>query len=603
MLANAMIAAFFGGMLSFIMQKSGVAQNMIKQGAELIGDNPLGVAFFSMMLVALVFTTIGGLGAIIMVAIVVLPMLGTVGVPPMVAGGILLFGISMGGVMNAQNWVLYVDVLGLPEKQVRNFALVMFLLMGWMGLLFITLELIRARALVAIHRALMILAVSGGVVAILVFAIATAGGRGEAPLPFFEKTFADRWSVPAEDRAEVSFDEDGIVFEIEVPAGEADAIESVRLLDAEPVANWKNAEAVAQLLPIDSERYASFAFFARSEFPATLHVRLMGTETGEELLHVEKPLEEDKITKVVIPAADLAGIDPADAGQVRLSLTDVRPPQTIEEESNGRSPMLRLMQARYELVETTPLFLTALRIIFAIGIVLVLGAIFLDVMSRVKYWRKQIVAVKWYAYLIPVFPLVLILVYGVPILAAFFIGFAFAVFATLRPGSISMTVQSMIQGASSVLPAVLLMVGIGILVRSVLGPAGYSAAHDGEAWPVIASMQPILKAIIPTTPVLYALVFGIAAPLALYRGPLNIWGLGFGVAALLLQAGDLPIAAIMAMLLSVGQVQGICDPTNTHNVWIANELRVDVQGLMIKTLPYVWGMVFVALGIAAFKYF
>jgi hypothetical protein len=54
----------------------------------------------------------------------------------------------------------------------------------------------------------------------------------------------------------------------------------------------------------------------------------------------------------------------------------------------------------------------------------------------------------------------------------------------------------------------------------------------------------------------------------------------------------------MAMLLAVGQVQGICDPTNTANVWIANQQGVDVQAIMWRTLPFVWVAVFVALTIA-----
>jgi hypothetical protein len=160
----------------------------------------------------------------------------------------------------------------------------------------------------------------------------------------------------------------------------------------------------------------------------------------------------------------------------------------------------------------------------------------------------------------------------------------------------------MIQGSATVLPAAMLMIGIGIMLNAVLGPSGWSGLHGGEQWPVSAALEPIFKRIIPETPLGYVLLFGLLAPLALYRGPLNIWGLGFGVATILKAAG-LPMAAIMAMLMTVGQVQGVCDPTNTHNVWLANELRVDVQALMWKTLPYIWGMVFVGLAIAAFRVF
>jgi len=45
---------------------------------------------------------------------------------------------------------------------------------------------------------------------------------------------------------------------------------------------------------------------------------------------------------------------------------------------------------------------------------------------------------------------------------------------------------------------------------------------------------------------------------------------------------------VMAAFFSVGLIQGVCDPTNTHNVWIANHLGVDVQQVLRRTLPYVW---------------
>ncbi|MEM8713595.1 MAG: citrate transporter, partial [Planctomycetota bacterium] len=71
---------------------------------------------------------------------------------------------------------------------------------------------------------------------------------------------------------------------------------------------------------------------------------------------------------------------------------------------------------------------------------------------------------------------------------------------------------------------------------------------------------------------------------------------------ILMGAGALPAAAIMAMLLSVGQIQGICDPTNTANVWIAHHQGVDVNALLLRTLPFVWGSVFVGLFLAASWY-
>ena len=126
MLHKAMIVTFFGGALSFVMQRSGVAENLVKQGAELVGADPLAVGVFGLLLVALLFTSLTGLGAVIMVSMIVLPMLATVGLSPAAGAGIVLFGMSLGGVVNPANWVLYVDTLGVPTAEVQRYALVLF---------------------------------------------------------------------------------------------------------------------------------------------------------------------------------------------------------------------------------------------------------------------------------------------------------------------------------------------------------------------------------------------------------------------------------------------------------------------------------------------
>jgi len=493
MLVNAMIAAIFGGMISFIMQKSGVAENMVKQGAELIGDNPLAVGFFSMLLVAAIFTTVGGLGAIIMVAIVVLPMLATVGTPPAVAGAILLIGLSMGGVLNPQNWALYVSALDRTPREVREYALIVFVLMAWMGLIFVVVELTRARVVAKVSQSI-VWGTTGSAVAVLLLTALFFFGPGE------------RTNNDTAEENDVA-----VVVENGAESPEADEL----------------ADGMAE----------------------------------------GSALEE---------VADEA-----------LALVD-------DEEAE---PMGAEMARAYAML--------ALQAMIGLGFALIMITILADLLGRVKHWRKQVVRIKWYAYLIPAVPLVLIMVYDMAINAALLFGFVYAVLATLRPGSTSLTVQSMIQGATAVLPAVLLMIGIGILLRSILGPAGWASSVEEGAWPVIEAMAPVFDRVtaLAQNGWSYVLLFGICAPLALYRGPLNTWGLGFGVATLLMASGLIPAAAIMAMLLTVGQVQSVSDPTNTHNVWIANEVRADVNALMIKTIPYVWGMVFVGLGIAALKYF
>ena len=151
MLHKAMIVTFFGGALSFVMQRSGVAESLVKQGAELVGADPLAVGIFSLLLVALLFSSLTGLGAVIMVSMIVLPMLATVGLSPAAGAGIVLFGMSLGGVLNPANWVLYVDTLGVPTEEVKRFALVLFVVVTLAGATMIMVELLVGR-LVRLER-------------------------------------------------------------------------------------------------------------------------------------------------------------------------------------------------------------------------------------------------------------------------------------------------------------------------------------------------------------------------------------------------------------------------------------------------------------------
>jgi hypothetical protein len=214
-----------------------------------------------------------------------------------------------------------------------------------------------------------------------------------------------------------------------------------------------------------------------------------------------------------------------------------------------------------------------------------------------RYWaapepERPVKFAPWYSLLTPIVPLLPVLGFGLyniigkpakpfdfPIITAMMIGIAYGLIASPRPaqGRIQLLVRSVMEGIGGVAPAIALMLGIGMLIQAVQHPK------------VLGQIQPLLSAILPSTRLGYVVVFTVLAPLALYRGPLNVWGMGFGLAQMMAAAPGLSPAAVMAALLSVGQLQGVSDPTNTHNVWIANYVGVDVQRVLRATLPYVWG--------------
>jgi|GEM_PF-100576 len=363
-LSVAMVTVFFGAILGHLMKNTGVAKTMIRMVAELSGDNPIWVSVILTAVNAVLFTVIGGLGAVIMVASIVLPIMLSMGIPPVAAGSIFLIGLSLGGILNLANWQLYMSILGLSQAQVLKFALPLFFSMALMAAAFLLIELRRGR-------------------------------------------LSYLWAV--------------------------------------------------------------------------------------------------------------------------------NPPP----DESGRAPLIALL---------TPF----------IPLGLVLGfSIFTS--------------------------------YEFPIIAAMLAGIVYCVATTASsPRTIS---KSVIEGISASAPAIALLIGIGMLLNAVLHPR------------VAGAIQPLIASVLPSGRISYVIFFSLLAPLSLYRGPLNIWGLGSGIIGIMLAAGTLSPAAIMAAMLSVGQIQGVSDPTNTHNVWIANHLRISVHDILKKTLPYVWIVAVIGLIISVLMFF
>jgi hypothetical protein len=120
---------------------------------------------------------------------------------------------------------------------------------------------------------------------------------------------------------------------------------------------------------------------------------------------------------------------------------------------------------------------------------------------------------------------------------------------------------------------------------------------------VAKSLEPFLKSIIPSSRISYIILFSLLAPLALYRGPLNLWGLGSGIAGLIIGLKLLPSTAAMGAFLSTERIQAIGDPTNTQNVWLSNYAGVDVNKLLLKLLPYIWILAIAGVVTASIMFF
>ena len=78
-LGDAIMVAIFAGWLGMVMEKTRISETMIKKGAELGGDKTFIVTIILFTVAALLFTTVNGLGTVIMIGTIVIPILVSVG--------------------------------------------------------------------------------------------------------------------------------------------------------------------------------------------------------------------------------------------------------------------------------------------------------------------------------------------------------------------------------------------------------------------------------------------------------------------------------------------------------------------------------------------
>ena len=225
-----------------------------------------------------------------------------------------------------------------------------------------------------------------------------------------------------------------------------------------------------------------------------------------------------------------------------------------------------------------------------------IDAAFLVAYAAVSFWRARGYAtwavrapedsnsqrVPAVALVTPLIPLLLFYTFHLDAAVAFLVAALFGVLVTRPALAVQRLVAAAIRGVEDVAPAVLLFVGIGMLLVATTQPQ------------FVAALRPLVAGDWLRSPVAYVMLFGVASPLVLYRGPLNPFGVGIAIFTVLLTAHVLPPVILVAAVMAVVQVQNVCDPTNTANVWVANFTGVPIQTITRRTLPYQTAVAIVA---------
>lgn len=155
---------------------------------------------------------------------------------------------------------------------------------------------------------------------------------------------------------------------------------------------------------------------------------------------------------------------------------------------------------------------------------------------------------------------------------------------------ISMLVSCFNDGFKEGAAAAGLMFGIGMVLKAV-GAATTQAA-----------ILPFMEAVTPKTVPALVIMLCLGAPLALYRGPLQIFGLGAGLLACIMGVGTFSNVFLGALFYATSRWTFSACPTATQVVWASNFVGLDPASCTKKVQLPNWIVSIITIIIVALIY-
>lgn len=117
---NTLVAVIFGAFFGRVLMESGITSSMIKKTVELGGDHPAVTMTLLIIVVGLIFTSAGGMGLVMAIAMLVLPILFSMGIPPVIALFAYMAPIMAGSFVSAGLYSQYTGIVGAFDERFLN---------------------------------------------------------------------------------------------------------------------------------------------------------------------------------------------------------------------------------------------------------------------------------------------------------------------------------------------------------------------------------------------------------------------------------------------------------------------------------------------------
>jgi H+/gluconate symporter-like permease len=188
-------------------------------------------------------------------------------------------------------------------------------------------------------------------------------------------------------------------------------------------------------------------------------------------------------------------------------------------------------------------------------------------------------SLSWYCILIPFIPIILVAFFKWQPVPSFLAGIILGLLLTGNlssyKGAIDKLQKTLYKGVSD----------CGLLIGMLYSVVIFQAAAK-EAAPILKEM---LGGIIPKDPFTLVIAFCILAPLALFRGPLMIWGSGIALLSILQSMGTFTTPFLFALFVvaPVAIVASSC-PTQSWGMWALSYAKLEPKEYLKTNFPWAW---------------
>jgi H+/gluconate symporter-like permease len=209
-----------------------------------------------------------------------------------------------------------------------------------------------------------------------------------------------------------------------------------------------------------------------------------------------------------------------------------------------------------------------------------------DVASSAQAPRKR---TPYYTYLVPVFPVAMIMFFKWQIIPTFILSIVLALALTWKDRSFQGQLNLFNKTFYDAFPDIATIAALWTICGMII--------VAGQMPQISEALRPIFAPVLPHTKLEAAIFFGaLGGVLSIYRGPMVVVGTGAALLAIILSNKELPIPFLYSLWLAPTVMQGSVDPTNSWTLWTIGYTKVP-HGAFLKTaLP--WGCFMVVVNSA-----